>query len=164
MVPPVTTRAAPVSRMLTTSKVAGSAREWLSQWGVRKDLPLKLEPCPASRPRVTRTGVTYYAKTYREFQKESARILKGVKADPSAAPVLIMVEVVKTKARTSKLTYPRGDVDNYLKGPLDALNKSERVYLDDNQVVGLLGFKRFAEPDEAPGFYTTYVYLEDLQR
>jgi len=111
---------------------------------------LPVEPVPAARPRVGRFG-TYYPKRYEHYRK--AALERALEHDgiPTDKPLVLFVEVVATKPKTGKLTSPNGDVDNFHKGPLDALTKSEKFWKDDKQIVGLLSFKRYAEPGEEAG-------------
>lgn len=52
------------------------------------------------------------------------------------------------KPKTSKLLVPKGDVDNYAKGFLDAGN--DIVWKDDKQCNLLVGYKRWTHPGEPP--------------
>lgn len=121
---------------------------------------LNLAPVAASRPRVGRWG-TYYSKGYSTWKAEAEKLAadayKGRK--PEDGPLMVLVECVVEKPRTSKLEFPKPDVDNLAKGPLDAITKCKAVWNDDTQVVGLAVFKRFAAPDETPGTRIEYVQL-----
>jgi Holliday junction resolvase RusA-like endonuclease len=102
---------------------------------------------PASRPRVTRYGA-YYSKTYAEYLARcSAAALAWHVTLPSGACSALVEAVVQRPAKTV-LSAPRGDVDNYAKGPLDGLNKAGEW--DDTLVVSLTVTKRWAEPGEDP--------------
>lgn len=104
----------------------------------------KLQPVPASRPRVTRWG-TYYAKGYTDWMKAAKDSIAGDKKHPADGPVVVFMEHVLPPPKSgSKTGYPRGDVDNYCKGGLDVITKSEKYWADDTQVVGLISFKRFS--------------------
>jgi Holliday junction resolvase RusA-like endonuclease len=102
-------------------------------------------PVPASRPRVTRWG-TYYAKTYSDWKKKFEAELKEFK-ETITVPCFVIVEAVAEKAKTSKLFFPRADVDNYCKSPLDVLTK-KKCWEDDSQIIELFTSKRFAEKGE----------------
>jgi len=111
---------------------------------------LTLTPVPAARPRVGRWG-TYYPKKYAAWKAAAeAEALTFKQADKDGLR-LIVLDCVIEKPRTSKLDTPNGDVDNFAKGPLDALNRAAKAWHDDKQVMGLLAFKRFAEKGEEPG-------------
>lgn len=112
---------------------------------------LQLAPIPASRPRVSRWGV-YYSKNYTDWQKEAERLMADLNAQYSDKPVVLFLEHIVPAPKTkSKSGFPRGDIDNYSKAPMDALTKVGKLWKDDTQVVGLVAFKRFAEPNEEPG-------------
>lgn len=107
-------------------------------------------PVPASRPRVTRWG-TYYPKSYTNWLDQAAKQLKQRLCNSTylgEQSLLVVVESIVTKARTSKLTRPKGDIDNYTKGPLDAITKAGLHWRDDAQVEVLIASKRFAKPGE----------------
>lgn len=106
------------------------------------------DPVPASRPKISRWG-TYYTKTYKTWRELAAAHCKpGTVNLDQSVPLLVLVESVCTKARTSKLSFPKGDTDNYAKGPLDAITKVSGYWYDDRQITWLLSGKRFAEPGE----------------
>ncbi len=93
-------------------------------------------PSVASRPRFTRRGFTYYAKSYKDWLAAATKIAKAHPECLPAVPlsVTLVVAVAEPKKRTRD--FPRGDVDNYAKGPLDALVKGG-VIKDDDYVVAL---------------------------
>lgn len=115
------------------------------------ELILPLDPVPASRPRVGRWS-TYYKGSYGIWKPLAERLLKSAvwPVMQTGDPVHIMLEVVKRKARTSKLVVPNGDLDNYVKAVLDAVTKAEKAWKDDVQVQTLHTHKRFALGGEAP--------------
>lgn len=115
-----------------------------------------VEPKPASRPRVSRWGGVYYAKGYETFYAECQRQLVAAKADSVECGLAVALEFICPRAKTSKLLRPKGDVDNFAKGPLDAMTKVEKFWRDDSQVELLLVSKRFAEPGEKPGINIHY--------
>lgn len=117
-------------------------------------LQLNTEPVPASRPRFVRRGnytSTYYAGRYKEFLQESGPIALeealgsedwGVSL-PLSEDVEVDVEFHVTRPKTTKLTSPRGDVDNYGKAILDVLQPT--VIQDDKQVTKLTLAKLFTD-------------------
>lgn len=121
------------------------------------------EPHPASRPRVTRWGGVYYGKNYTAFLAAAKAEAARHKGTPTDQPLAMMVEVVCSKPKTGKLKHPRGDTDNYVKGPLDALVQSEKFMKDDDQVVLLIAAKRYATPGEEPGVNVDWFPLEDCK-
>jgi len=110
---------------------------------------LEVSPTPASRPKVSKFG-TYYGKNYQKFLNDALPIASRFDNIPTDKPVCVFVENVVKKPKTSKRDHPRGDVDNYAKGPLDVMTKADRFWEDDDQVVMLITTKRFAAPDEEP--------------
>jgi len=113
-------------------------------------LVFPFDPVPASRPRVTKWG-TYYAKTYKAWKQKAERWLSpGTFQLDADVPLLVETEAIVRKPKTSKLDYPKGDTDNYAKGPLDVITKVGGYWDDDRQVVCLMSSKRFAARDEQP--------------
>lgn len=108
-----------------------------------------LEPVPASRPRVTQFG-TFYGKGYKDWMAQAGRLMETIPEglDRIDHPVAVEVRVVATKPKTGKLMFPRGDCDNYAKGPLDVMTKAG-VWKDDSLVASLSITKRYAEPGES---------------
>lgn len=105
-------------------------------------LIIPLNPVPASRPRVSRHAGVYYLKTYSTWMKQAALYLP--KGEPVfTGPVAVAVQHFVKRPKTTKLSAPRGDVDNYLKATLDAITKCGAAWSDDDQVVTLIGTKRF---------------------
>lgn len=115
------------------------------------------QPVPASRPRVTRWGV-YYGKVYKTWMERAS---KAIPEGPGClpGPLRVTTEAVFEKARTSKLEYPRADNDNLEKAAWDAITKAGGYWKDDNDIVENHTIKRFAEPDEEPGYYITIEQL-----
>jgi Holliday junction resolvase RusA-like endonuclease len=106
-------------------------------------------PAPASRPRVTRWGV-YYGKSYTAWRKLAEKVTSpGELHLPPNVPLLVVVETISARPRTSKKLWPKGDTDNFAKGPLDVITKATGWWHDDDQIVFLLTAKRWAEPDES---------------
>lgn len=112
---------------------------------------LQLNPVPASRPRVGRWGV-YYGKNYKQFRKDIAEALANIhpsdRLEPLKGPLYVQVEHRVLKPKTSKRSYPKGDIDNYLKATLDALT-THGVWEDDDQVLGVTSTKRFVGSGDA---------------
>lgn len=114
---------------------------------------------PAPRPRfrvIGKFASAYMPKEYQKWQAEAAdRInagLFGVSGGPRfAGPVAVELAIACTKPKTSKLAYPKPDVDNFAKAVLDAITKDGRVWADDTQVVQLIVSKRWAYSPEDRG-------------
>jgi Holliday junction resolvase RusA-like endonuclease len=143
--------------MTSTSKsLVASATAWAKGVATATllSISIAINPVPASRPKVSRWGV-YYGKRYAAWKKLAESNIKLHDEVPIDGPCLVVMETVVERPKTSKRAYPVGDVDNFAKGPLDVMTNSERFWKDDDQVVGLSVFKRFAEPGEKPGTYVT---------
>nr|WP_246505610.1 RusA family crossover junction endodeoxyribonuclease [Coralloluteibacterium stylophorae] len=113
-------------------------------------LDFPFEPAPASRPRVSKWG-TYFSGAYKTWRETAAAHLApgatGLEADE---PLLVVHESICKRPKTTKKKWPKGDVDNHVKGPLDAITKATGWWTDDDQIVLLLTAKRFAAPGEEP--------------
>lgn len=120
---------------------------------------------PTPRPRVVVRGkfpTVYHPKEYTAWKDSQAESVRGVNNLPPLLfldrPVEVEMTVRVAKPKTSKLTHPSPDVDNYAKGVLDAISQSERWWGDDRQVTDLTVRKRWAAPEEAPGVEVTITY------
>lgn len=107
---------------------------------------LRINPVPASRPRVSKFG-TYYPKRHKAFQSEALALLSEMRERGDLPGVLmtgrLRVRVIfnVTKPKTTKLSSPRGDIDNYCKILMDCCNGL--VWEDDHQVVSVCAVKQF---------------------
>lgn len=118
-------------------------------------LYLGVTPVPASRPRVSKWG-TYYGKNYEKFRREVRDILTQHTGTPIVGPLFALIEIIVDPPKTTKRDFPKGDVDNYAKGPLDSMTSNGSFWGDDDQVVSLFVTKRFATPGEPCGIYVHY--------
>lgn len=141
-----------------TSKFADVIKKLMGSGGV--EVFLELEPSPASRPRVTRMGNVYYGKLYDQFRKEAKAQLRKHTGSPMLGDIICFVEIIGSKPKTTKRQHPRGDCDNFVKGPLDAMTDVETFWNDDDQITCLAVTKRYAEPDEPAG---VRVYLKEVE-
>lgn len=100
---------------------------------------------------MTRSGRVYYpaafSRVYAAMQREftAQRDNQPVIEKPRVA----VVEAVVARPKTTIRTVPVGDVDNYVKGVLDAA-KHAGLFLDDDSFTHLSASKRWTEPGEAP--------------
>lgn len=121
-------------------------------------IQIGLNPVPASRPRVSKWG-TYYLKTYSGWRKAAKLIIKSVEVN-TPNPLIVVIENRIVKPRTSKKLWPRGDVDNYAKAPLDILNK--KLWVDDDQIQALWVDKVFVKTlEEAKTILTIFEVKQD---
>lgn len=121
---------------------------------------IPVKPVPASRPRVSRWG-TYFSKNYEAFRNECYRYLSKIKRKYPQELGTFRVNILFICYKPKKPTqdYPRGDVDNFLKGPLDAMTKVGMVWHDDMQITKLTGTKRYAKEGEGVGMKVTITKL-----
>ena len=105
---------------------------------------IDIEPVPASRPRVSRWG-TYYGKRYERFRRTVKPLLTPYSGEVLKGPLAVHLDFfVKPPKRLSRL-FPRGDIDNYAKGPLDSMTNHGGFWIDDDQITELFASKQYAE-------------------
>ena len=135
--------------MISKSPGHGKAGAYLSALaGALLSLRIEGQPVPGARPRVTRWG-TFYPKAYATFLTDCHQHLAPHAGVAPEGPLAVWVEVVSTPPKKTVLSAPRGDTDNFAKGPLDGATKA-KVWKDDSLVHTLLVTKRWAGPDEPP--------------
>ena len=118
-------------------------------------------PVAASRPRVSKFGHAYFAGPYKAFKERCTGIVPaalGVGFVPISGRLRVNVECVVTRPKTTKLVTPRGDVDNFAKACLDALN--DRLWEDDKQIEVLTISKRWADGPGVEGYFE--VQIEEI--
>jgi Holliday junction resolvase RusA-like endonuclease len=150
--------------MAPTSKLSRALYEVLRKhvsanaWSRGIDIPVA--PVPASRPRVSKWG-TYYAPVYKTWMLAAEKWLTANEcADPQPGVFAVHIEHICTKPKTTKLSTPRGDYDNYDKGLLDVLTKTGVLWKDDTQIALAVTSKRFSEEGELPKSRITAFLLE----
>lgn len=101
----------------------------------------KIEPVPASRPRVTRWG-THYLPKYDQFKQDMAKLLMGKRTEytePLKIEMTFYLTIPKSYSKKKRDemdgTYcPHvADIDNLEKAVYDAMNGV--VFKDDKQIV-----------------------------
>jgi len=117
---------------------------------------INLNPVPASRPRVYSNGGVGYGKKYTEFQKHAVGPCNSFCGRKTAKPVAAFIEHIVQRPKEPSKPYPNGDIDNYDKGPMDAMVKSKLFFEDDVQVVFLISVKRYQKENETPCVHTIW--------
>jgi len=136
--------------MMTISNLANEALRWFGTFTDSvTSLSLKGEPSPQHRGLPLRGGGFLRNRKYDSARRGMDAQLALMKIKKSVKPLIVIVESIRTRPKKPAREYPRGDVDNYSKGPLDSLNKI--AWQDDVQIVGLFATKRYAKPGEEPG-------------
>lgn len=110
---------------------------------------------PSPRPRfrvIGKFASAYMPKAYKDHTEELVKQLRLIKAEPTDGPLSVDLVCWCLKPKTSKLTYPSPDVDNYAKTVLDAITKAGNIWLDDKQVVRLTVEKSWAPPGGHVGY------------
>ena len=120
------------------------------------ELVFPLCPVAASRPRHAVRGrgkkcftQTYFTGKYADFRKDAARVLLEILPfdwEPLEDHLRVDSHFVVDRPRTTKLSYPGPDCDNYLKAAWDVCN--DKVWVDDKQIVCGYFEKRWTEPEE----------------
>ena len=116
-------------------------------------LPMVPVPCP--RPKFNRrTGSTYYPARYSKWKVEASKkvralALKAGLMAPLGGPLVVGLTFVFPRPKTTKLQFPKPDLDNLSKSALDAGNGI--LWNDDTQVTGLVANKSWAAPGD-PGY------------
>lgn len=112
-------------------------------------MPIKCQT--ASRPRISSFGA-YYSKNYMQYRKDTHKFLKTIRDKyPIDADSLFKVEIefICKKPRVpSNPLCPFGDLDNFIKSPLDAITYSEMIWKDDVQVLEIHASKRYQKEGE----------------
>lgn len=119
---------------------------------------------PAPRPKfrvIGKFASAYMPREYTVWKDRAVELVQGVPRPlvPLAQPVEVDLLVLATRPKTSKLTHPSPDVDNYAKGVLDAITQSECWWNDDKQVVRLTVAKAWADAGKDAGIEVTITPL-----
>lgn len=122
---------------------------------------LPVAPVPKARPKVSKWG-TYYPTTTKNWMYDAAASMASITAgEPTRGGLYILVTCVCTRPKNPANPYPRGDVDNYVKGIMDAITKEQIIWADDKQVVDCHIHKRYADEDETPHTYVEVAFYDD---
>ena len=93
-----------------------------------------INPVAASRPRVSKHGHAYFTGAYKQFRKDMIDVAEAVLGEfkPLQGPLSVDLELYVCKPKTTKLSSPRGDIDNFTKAVFDSLNGI--LWDDDRQI------------------------------
>ena len=97
-----------------------------------------IEPRPTPRPFVTRSGVSFFPKQYKEYRAIWAKEWEKFDKIPADNWVKIQIHCeyeMPKSLKGRKYPFPKHDVDNLAKAILDSMNKV--LFHDDTQVVSL---------------------------
>ena len=116
------------------------------------ELIVPVNPIPAPRPRVTRKGWTYYPPRYKAWRKAVDAVLPNLLVaagvtSPLLGPLAVTSRFICTRPKKTKLSHPKGDLDNFEKGFWDCCTDAE-LWADDSQIVYSYSSKLWAEPGE----------------
>jgi Holliday junction resolvase RusA-like endonuclease len=107
-----------------------------------------INPVAASRPRVSKFGA-YFTGPYKRFRSAAAIVINrilGRSFTPMSGKLAVDIKCYVTRPKSTKLEYPRADVDNYSKAILDSLNG--KLWDDDSQIIALFISKQWADCGE----------------
>lgn len=104
-------------------------------------IKLHINPQPASRPRVTRWG-TYHSKKYADWMKLAEELLP-VATSTLDGPLIVKTDFHGKKPKTTKRSFPIGDIDNHEKAIWDVLTKKE-YWVDDDLITRSCSSKQYA--------------------
>lgn len=113
---------------------------------------IELEPVAASRPRVTKSGHTYYPEKYRKFKEDIKIYLQDKELKYIEGAIKLEVEfympIPKSYSKKQKVDMEgswhikRPDTDNLMKAVKDGLEG--KIYADDSRVAHEIGKKIYS--------------------
>jgi Holliday junction resolvase RusA-like endonuclease len=106
---------------------------------------------------VGRWGAYYpakYSKWKASFSSVLRRVVEEEGIEKFTGPIEVRIVVSATRPKTSKLSHPRPDVDNYAKSVLDASNK---ILWDDDSQITHLFISKLWTPTKCPPQIIIYV-------
>lgn len=117
------------------------------------DATYLINPVAASRPRVTKVGHTYYAGPYKDFRKNIKPLIEDLTKghEPLVGPLSVEVDIWVRKPKTTKLLFPRADIDNYLKAIFDSFNGI--LWHDDTQITYVHAMKSWTDSNDVDGSF-----------
>jgi Holliday junction resolvase RusA-like endonuclease len=110
---------------------------------------LPLDPLPCPRPRIAVRGkfpTAYYPASYQKWKNDAAERLVVLKPEKQfTGPLRVVIGFAAERPKSTKLTHPKSDIDNYMKSLFDALTQAG-WWVDDSQVVQVKALKYWAAP------------------
>ncbi len=110
-------------------------------------IKLSMRGMPSPRPKVLKSGITYMPKKYNDHKKLIQSKIRGFKKFgnvPLEVELSFFFYPSKT-AHRNKYPVPKGDVDNYAKTVLDAIEGL--LYENDTLIEKLTVSKKYADVD-----------------
>jgi Holliday junction resolvase RusA-like endonuclease len=114
------------------------------------EFTLDHKPVPASRPKITRTGLAFYPKSHEQYKQFLLTHLKEKPCLPSSGVVEARFLFLMEPYKTSDYPTHRSDLDNLSKLPADCMTKCGSFWVDDNLIVGWQAYKMFTPEGVAP--------------
>ena len=126
------------------------------------DATYPINPVAASRPRVTTKGHTYYAGPYKEFRKDIKPLVEELAKGfvPLVGPLSVDVDIWVRRPKSTKLLYPRADIDNYLKAIFDCFNGI--LWEDDKQITTIWASKSWTDSPDIDGSFRILIEKDRL--
>lgn len=121
-----------------------------------REYKFPLNPIAASRPRISKFGA-YFTGPYKKFRASATLVINkvlGRNFTPLSEKLAVDIKCFVTKPKSTKLEFPRADVDNYSKGILDSLNG--KLWEDDSQIQALFISKEWAKPGQEGYFIVSF--------
>lgn len=109
-------------------------------------------PRPRFRVIKGKFASAYMPSNYQHHTEELVARLQSIPMETTDLPLSVNITVLVTKPKTSKLTFPKPDTDNYAKTVLDAVTKAGNIWHDDTQVIDLHVTKLFAAEGLEAGY------------
>ena len=109
---------------------------------------LHINPMPCPRPRVPSKGWSYYPKKYQAWKQEAEFLMANLmkKREPFSEELEVVAVFVGARPKTTKLSHPKPDIDNYLKALLDAGNGI--AWSDDSIISAVGASKAWSRPGD----------------
>ena len=83
-------------------------------------------------------------------------VLRTIDLEPLDGELVATLEFLVSTPKTTKRSHPVGDIDNFIKGPLDSMTHHGGFWRDDDQIVKIIASKRFTHEGETNGIKFSY--------